>query len=82
MANPCHKATNKTEGITVFSFTNKFSFNQSIFKTSPGKGKILVDGKTIYLSAGDLFILPKDVSIFYQADDIDPWTYLWVGFSG
>ncbi|WP_192873826.1 AraC family ligand binding domain-containing protein, partial [Streptococcus suis] len=47
-----------------------------------GRGKILVDGKTSYLAAGDLFILPKDVSIFYQADENEPWTYIWVGFSG
>lgn len=47
-----------------------------------GKGKIVVNGITNYLSVGDLFILPKDISIFYQADNLDPWTYIWVGFSG
>ncbi len=29
-----------------------------------------------------MFILPKGKVTFYQADEKQPWTYLWVGFSG
>ncbi|MEG3310409.1 AraC family transcriptional regulator [Streptococcus sp. SS-4456] len=47
-----------------------------------GKGKITIDGETTNLQAGDLFVLPKNQSIFYQADENEPWTYTWVGFSG
>ncbi|HEM4335037.1 TPA: AraC family transcriptional regulator [Streptococcus suis] len=65
-----------------YSFGPTIRDNFVLHFITNGKGKILVDGKTSYLSAGDIFILPKDVSIFYQADDIDPWTYIWVGFSG
>lgn len=47
-----------------------------------GKGKFTIDGKTIELGVGDMFILPKGKVTFYQADKKHPWTYLWVGFSG
>ena len=47
-----------------------------------GKGKFTIDGKTIELGVGDMFILPKEKVTFYQADSQHPWTYLWVGFSG
>lgn len=33
------------------------------------------------LKAGDLFLLPKAVPCFYQADAHDPWEYIWIGFS-
>lgn len=36
----------------------------------------------VSLQAGDLFILPKGVACFYQADFDDPWSYFWVGMSG
>lgn len=47
-----------------------------------GKGKFTIDGQTIELGVGDMFILPKGKVTFYQADSQHPWTYLWVGFSG
>nr|WP_253896511.1 AraC family transcriptional regulator [Streptococcus gallolyticus] len=47
-----------------------------------GKGKFTIDGKTTELGVGDMFILPKGKVTFYQADKTQPWTYLWVGFSG
>lgn len=47
-----------------------------------GKGKFTIDGQTIELGVGDMFILPKGKVTFYQADKKHPWTYLWVGFSG
>lgn len=47
-----------------------------------GKGKFTIDGQTIELGVGDMFILPKGKVTFYQADSKHPWTYLWVGFSG
>ncbi|HEL1785460.1 AraC family transcriptional regulator [Streptococcus suis] len=65
-----------------YSFGPTIRDNFVLHFITKGRGKILVDGKTSYLAAGDLFILPKDVSIFYQADENEPWTYIWVGFSG
>lgn len=51
----------------------------------------IIDGKGIFSSAnhqavtlkkGDVFILPKGVPCFYQADGDDPWKYFWIGLSG
>ncbi|MBD5806285.1 AraC family transcriptional regulator [Limosilactobacillus walteri] len=36
----------------------------------------------VSLKAGDVFILPKGVPCFYQADGENPWKYFWIGFSG
>lgn len=47
-----------------------------------GQGDLRVDGKSVSLGTGDLFLLPKNHVSFYQADRKEPWTYLWIGFSG
>ena len=36
----------------------------------------------VTLKKGDIFILPKGVPCFYQADGQDPWKYFWIGISG
>lgn len=36
----------------------------------------------VTLQAGDVFILPKGVPCFYQADGKEPWSYFWLGLSG
>lgn len=47
-----------------------------------GKGKF-VSGKEEYpLEAGYGFLITPDELAFYQADEEEPWTYVWVGFSG
>lgn len=47
-----------------------------------GKGQLNIDDFSFSLSAGDIFILPKNLVTFYQADKEDPWDYIWVGLSG
>ena len=47
-----------------------------------GKGSYYVRNKRYDIQAGDAFlILPSEVT-FYQADEEDPWTYVWIGFDG
>lgn len=36
----------------------------------------------VTLKRGDVFILPKGVPCFYQADGEKPWKYFWIGLSG
>lgn len=36
----------------------------------------------VTLKKGDVFILPKGVPCFYQADGHHPWKYFWIGLSG
>lgn len=50
----------------------------------------IVDGKGVYrngeqkyeLEAGEGFLIEPNTLVSYQADQEDPWSYLWIGFSG
>lgn len=47
-----------------------------------GQGKFSIHGKNYFLEPGYGFLIPPEELVFYQADEKDPWTYVWVGFSG
>lgn len=47
-----------------------------------GRGMFRMGGKEYRLEAGyGFFIAPQEL-VFYQADEKEPWSYVWVGFSG
>ena len=45
-----------------------------------GKGRLEINNKTYELGAGDAFMIQADVEAWYEADEEDPWCYMWVGF--
>ncbi|MFR9709139.1 AraC family ligand binding domain-containing protein [Paenibacillus sp. MB22_1] len=47
-----------------------------------GRGIVKVEGETFELTGGQAFLAYPERVIFYQADEVDPWTYSWIGFSG
>ena len=47
-----------------------------------GKGKYQIGGRTYELEQGQGFLIEPNVMTFYEADEADPWTYLWIGFDG
>lgn len=47
-----------------------------------GKGILSTKGKEYRLEAGYGFLITPEELAFYQADGQEPWTYVWVGFSG
>lgn len=47
-----------------------------------GKGILSTKGKEYRLEAGYGFLITPEELAFYQADEQEPWTYVWVGFSG
>ncbi len=47
-----------------------------------GKGRYYVGDTQYALQAGQGFLIEPEIQTFYQADQEEPWTYLWVGFSG
>ncbi|MBE2894578.1 helix-turn-helix transcriptional regulator [Spirabiliibacterium falconis] len=47
-----------------------------------GKGTYFYHNMPHQVQAGDLFLIKPYEKVLYQADDKDPWTYYWIGFSG
>jgi len=47
-----------------------------------GKGRFWMDGREYRISTMEGFVIFPDVQARYQADDDEPWSYQWIGFSG
>ena len=47
-----------------------------------GKGIYQCGGHTYHLKAGDAFLIRPMDSIYYRADNTEPWSYAWAGFDG
>ena len=47
-----------------------------------GKGEFIVNETHYTLSAGKGFLIEPDHQTTYISDGEEPWTYIWVGFSG
>ncbi len=45
-----------------------------------GTGTLVVKGKEYHPKAGDLFAFPPYETVFYKADEQDPWHYVWINF--
>lgn len=88
------KSENKEKRDLTFSFCGVsktellHSFGPAVRETYilhiilSGSGYYMVNGKKFHLRAGEGFLIEPGVSTFYQSDIKDPWTYLWIGFSG
>ena len=47
-----------------------------------GKGIYRVNSRKYKIHKGQGFLIEPEAVTFYQADEQEPWTYLWVGFGG
>lgn len=47
-----------------------------------GRGSFQMEGRRTVLTKGGLFFCPADTAVDYQADEQNPWRYLWVSFKG
>lgn len=47
-----------------------------------GEGYYSIKNQKYYLSKGQGFIIPPNVSTFYQSDEKNPWSYVWMGVGG
>lgn len=56
--------------------------NYIIHYVLSGKGKYHLGEKVYELHEGEGFLIEPQKLTFYQADEQDPWTYVWVGFEG
>ena len=47
-----------------------------------GQGRFQTENQTCHLRAGQGFLICPDQVTFYEADQQDPWLYVWIAFSG
>lgn len=47
-----------------------------------GKGKYNVGDNTYYLEKNQGFIINPNTLTYYEADENEPWTYIWIAFNG
>lgn len=47
-----------------------------------GRGRFLVDGVAYELAAGQGFLITPGMETTYIADNDEPWSYVWIGFTG
>lgn len=47
-----------------------------------GKGIIYIDNKEYHVQGGECFVFYPDATLYYEADETDPWFYSWVAFDG
>lgn len=47
-----------------------------------GKGKLQYGGKEYSISAKQIFVIPEGAVSYYEADQKEPWEYLWIRFHG
>lgn len=70
----------KTE--PLHSFGPALKPNYLIHYVLSGKGRFTIGGQKYSLEEGYGFLIHPGELAFYQADEKEPWTYVWVGFSG
>ncbi len=56
--------------------------NYLIHYIMDGRGCYQTGGRKYHLGAGEGFLIEPEELTYYQADQKDPWSYLWIGFSG
>lgn len=47
-----------------------------------GSGYLEIDGKKLFIKAGQIFLLPPNKIVYYYADSQMPWCYSWASFQG
>lgn len=65
-----------------YSFGPAVRPNYLIHYVVKGKGYYYVNDRKYTIEANQGFLIRPHELTFYQADEDDPWTYLWIGFDG
>lgn len=66
----------------LHSFGPAIRNSYSVHIIMEGTGYFMVGNQKYTLHKGQGFIIEPGVSTFYQADETNPWSYLWLGFDG
>lgn len=46
-----------------------------------GFGYYKIGDRQYNIGSGEMFVIPPGVETYYKADDKNPWSYVWIGFS-
>lgn len=46
-----------------------------------GEGYFKIGDREYNISQGSIFVIPPFVETYYEADSVNPWEYIWVGFT-
>jgi len=65
-----------------FAFGPFVRTNYVLHMVRSGRGTLKKNGKTYRIRAGQAFLIYPGEETFYQADERDPWHYMWIGFHG
>lgn len=65
-----------------YSFGPAVRPNYLIHYVISGKGYYYVNDRKYTIEKNQGFLIRPNELTFYQADEDDPWTYLWIGFDG
>lgn len=65
-----------------YTYNHKIPNENHLHFVTDGKGVLIIEGKEYHIKKNDIFLIPKGTPIQYFADEVEPWTYMWVTFSG
>lgn len=68
--------------IPSYSYERTISQRSIIHFVVSGKGHLELNGVRHDVHSGQAFIIPEDIHAFYQADDKEPWEYIWLHVGG
>ncbi|GAB6169888.1 AraC family transcriptional regulator [Clostridium carnis] len=66
----------------LYSFGPAIRPNYLIHYVLEGKGYYYVNNRKYTVTKNEGFLIMPNVVTFYQADNDNPWTYLWIGIDG
>lgn len=46
-----------------------------------GFGIFRIKGKEYCVGPGEMFVIPPYIETYYEADKVNPWSYIWIGFT-
>lgn len=46
-----------------------------------GTGTLSIQGNVYQVNPGEIFVIPPYEETYYQADEENPWSYIWIGFT-
>jgi AraC-like DNA-binding protein len=65
-----------------YTYNHKIPNEYHLHFVLNGKGTFIIHDTLYNLKKGNIFLIPKNVPIQYNADMEDPWEYVWVTFDG